>query len=82
MKSRSTQRELIVPWAGIKFSTSGADIGQNELGTGMIGQYQKGKDGKMTLEIVYPFESGHRGHDLPHQGMVGWLRDAHQGMRI
>jgi branched-chain amino acid transport system substrate-binding protein len=48
--------ELIVPWAGIKFATTGADIGQNELGTGMIGQYQKGKDGKMTLEIVYPFE--------------------------
>ncbi len=33
--------ELIVPWTGIKFSTSGPDIGQNELGTGMIGQYQK-----------------------------------------
>jgi branched-chain amino acid transport system substrate-binding protein len=48
--------ELIVPWKGIKFSTSGPDIGQNELGTGMIGQYQKGKDGKMTLEIVYPFD--------------------------
>ena len=48
--------ELIVPWAGIKFTTSGVDIGQNELGTGMIGQYQKGKDGKITLEIVYPFE--------------------------
>jgi branched-chain amino acid transport system substrate-binding protein len=48
--------ELIVPWAGIKFATTGADIGQNELGTGMIGQYQKGKDGKIVLEIVYPFE--------------------------
>jgi branched-chain amino acid transport system substrate-binding protein len=48
--------ELIVPWGGIKFATTGSDIGQNELGTGMIGQYQKGKDGKMTLEIVYPFE--------------------------
>ena len=48
--------ELIVPWKGIKFSTSGPDIGQNELGTGMIGQYKKGKDGKMTLEIVYPFD--------------------------
>ncbi|MEW6351213.1 MAG: ABC transporter substrate-binding protein [Thermodesulfobacteriota bacterium] len=48
--------ELIVPWGGIKFATSGKDIGQNELGTGMVGQYQKGKDGKMTLEIVYPFE--------------------------
>jgi len=48
--------ELIVPWKGIKFATTGTDIGQNELGTGMIGQYQKGKDGKITLEIVYPFE--------------------------
>jgi len=48
--------ELIVPWKGIKFATTGADIGQNELGTGMIGQYQKGKDGKIALEIVYPFE--------------------------
>lgn len=48
--------ELIVPWSGIKFATAGADIGQNELGTGMIGQYQKGKDGKIVLEIVYPFE--------------------------
>jgi branched-chain amino acid transport system substrate-binding protein len=48
--------ELIVPWSGIKFASTGTDIGQNELGTGMIGQYQKGKDGKMTLEIVYPFD--------------------------
>jgi branched-chain amino acid transport system substrate-binding protein len=48
--------ELIVPWQGIKFATTGSDIGQNELGTGLIGQYQKGKDGKMTLEIVYPFD--------------------------
>ncbi len=48
--------ELIVPWKGIKFATSGPDIGQNELGTGMIGQYQKGKDGKLTLEILYPFD--------------------------
>jgi branched-chain amino acid transport system substrate-binding protein len=48
--------ELIVPWKGIKFATTGTDIGQNELGTGMIGQYQKGKDGKINLEIVYPFE--------------------------
>ncbi|MBI5250505.1 MAG: ABC transporter substrate-binding protein [Desulfomonile tiedjei] len=48
--------ELIVPWQGIKFTTTGPDLGQNVLGTGMIGQYQKGKDGKMILEIVYPFE--------------------------
>ncbi|MBM4327664.1 MAG: branched-chain amino acid ABC transporter substrate-binding protein [Deltaproteobacteria bacterium] len=48
--------ELIVPWKGVKFATTGSDIGQNELGTGMIGQYQKGKDGKITLEIIYPFE--------------------------
>jgi branched-chain amino acid transport system substrate-binding protein len=47
--------ELVVPWAGIKFSTSGEDIGQNVMGSGLIGQYQKGKDGKIDLEIVYPF---------------------------
>ncbi len=49
-------KELVVPWAGIKFSTSGKEIGQNVLGSGLIGQYQKGKDGKIGLEIVYPFD--------------------------
>jgi len=48
--------ELVVPWAGIKFSTSGDEIGQNTLGSGLIGQYQKGTDGKISLEIVYPFD--------------------------
>jgi len=48
--------ELVVPWAGVKFSTSGEEIGQNVLGSGLIGQYQKGKDGKIVLEIVYPFD--------------------------
>ena len=48
--------QLIVPWAGIKFATTGEDIGQNILGTGMIGQYQKDKDGNITLEIAYPFD--------------------------
>ena len=48
--------ELVVPWAGIKFSTSGDEIGQNVLGSGLIGQYQKGSDGKISLEIVYPFD--------------------------
>jgi len=48
--------ELVVPWAGIKFSTSGAEIGQNVKGSGLIGQYQKGADGKIGLEIVYPFD--------------------------
>jgi branched-chain amino acid transport system substrate-binding protein len=47
--------ELVVPWQGIKFATSGEDIGQNTLGMGLIGQYQKGADGKIDLEIVYPF---------------------------
>jgi branched-chain amino acid transport system substrate-binding protein len=47
--------ELVVPWAGIKFATSGEEIGQNTLGMGLIGQYQKGPDGKIDLEIVYPF---------------------------
>jgi branched-chain amino acid transport system substrate-binding protein len=48
--------ELVVPWAGIKFSTSGDEIGQNTLGSGLIGQYQKGPDGNIGLEIVYPFD--------------------------
>jgi len=48
--------QLIVPWAGIKFATTGEDIGQNVLGTGMIGQYQKDKDGNIALEIAYPFD--------------------------
>jgi branched-chain amino acid transport system substrate-binding protein len=49
-------RELVVPWAGIKFSTSGDELGQNVLGSGLIGQYQKQKDGSIGLEIVYPFD--------------------------
>ncbi len=48
--------QLVVPWKGIKFSTKGEEIGQNILGSGLIGQYQKGKDGKIGLEIVYPFD--------------------------
>ena len=48
--------ELVVPWAGIKFSSSPNDLGQNVLGSGLIGQYQKGQDGKVGLEIVYPFD--------------------------
>jgi branched-chain amino acid transport system substrate-binding protein len=48
--------ELVVPWAGIKFSTTGDEIGQNVLGSGLIGQYQKDKDGKLVMEIVYPFD--------------------------
>jgi branched-chain amino acid transport system substrate-binding protein len=49
-------KELVVPWAGIKFYTYGEELGQNVLGSGLIGQYQKGKDGKVGLEIVYPFD--------------------------
>ena len=48
--------ELVVPWAGIQFSTSGEELGQNTRGSGLIGQYQKGPDGKIGLEIVYPFD--------------------------
>ena len=48
--------QLIVPWKGIKFATSGDDLGQNELGSGIIGQYQKNKAGEIVLEIVYPFD--------------------------
>ncbi|KKL89133.1 hypothetical protein LCGC14_1917780, partial [marine sediment metagenome] len=31
-------------------------LGQNVLGSGLIGQYQKGADGKIVLEIIYPFD--------------------------
>jgi branched-chain amino acid transport system substrate-binding protein len=48
--------ELVVPWAGIQFSAEGDEVGQNVLGSGLIGQYQKGADGKIHLEIVYPFD--------------------------
>jgi branched-chain amino acid transport system substrate-binding protein len=48
--------ELVVPWAGVKFEDSGKEIGQNVLGSGLIGQYQKGPDGRIGLEIVYPFD--------------------------
>jgi branched-chain amino acid transport system substrate-binding protein len=48
--------ELVVPWAGIRFAPSGEDKGQNTLGKGLIGQYQKKADGKIELEIAYPFD--------------------------
>ena len=48
--------ELVVPWAGIRFSTTGDELGQNVLGSGLIGQYQKQADGTVGLEIVYPFD--------------------------
>lgn len=48
--------QLVVPWKGIKFATSGPDLGQNELGSGIIGQFQKDKSGETALEIVYPFD--------------------------
>ena len=47
--------QLVVPWAGIKFANTGGETGQNVLGMGLIGQYQM-KDGKLGLEIVYPFD--------------------------
>jgi len=48
--------QLIVPWKGIRFAATGSDQGQNELGSGMIGQYQKNKAGEIVVEIVYPFD--------------------------
>lgn len=44
--------ELVMPWEGIKFDATG----QNILGRGLIGQYQLTKDGKIDLEIAYPFD--------------------------
>ena len=48
--------QLIVPWKGIKFATGGSDRGQNELGSGIIGQYQWDKKGNIVLELIYPFD--------------------------
>jgi len=48
--------QLVVPWAGVKFASTGNEMGQNILGSGLIGQYQKGTDGQIGLEIVYPFD--------------------------
>ncbi|MBU1902715.1 MAG: ABC transporter substrate-binding protein [Proteobacteria bacterium] len=48
--------QLVVPWKGIKFSTSGDELGQNIWGSGIIGQYQLAKDGQVDMEIVYPFD--------------------------
>ncbi len=47
---------LVVPWKGIKFASSGKETGQNILGSGMIGQYQKDKSGNIVLQVVYPFD--------------------------
>ena len=48
--------QLVVPWAGIQFATTGDEPGQNVLGSGLIGQYQKNAGGEIVLEIVYPFD--------------------------
>jgi branched-chain amino acid transport system substrate-binding protein len=48
--------ELVVPWKGVKFSTSGDELGQNIWSSGIIGQYQLDKDGQIVMEIVYPFD--------------------------
>ena len=61
-------KELVVPWAGIKFSTSGEELGKNVLGSGLIGQYQKAKDGSLVLEIVYPFDVSSADMIFPFKG--------------
>jgi len=48
--------ELVVPWKGVKFSTSGDELGQNIWSSGIIGQYQLDKNGQIVMEIVYPFD--------------------------
>jgi branched-chain amino acid transport system substrate-binding protein len=65
---RIAGKELVVPWAGIKFSTSGVELGQNVLGSGLIGQYQKAKDGSLVLEIVYPFDVSSADMIFPFKG--------------
>jgi len=44
--------ELVMPWEGVKFDATG----QNVKGRGLIGQYQLTKEGKIDLEIIYPFD--------------------------
>jgi branched-chain amino acid transport system substrate-binding protein len=59
--------QLVVPWKGVKFETTGGETGQNVLGSGLIGQYQM-RGGKLTLEIVYPFELATSNMIFPHKG--------------
>ena len=61
-------KELVVPWAGVKFATTGEEPGQNELGSGLIAQYQKGPDGKVEMEIVYPFDVATKDMIYPFKG--------------
>jgi len=47
--------QLIMPWKGVRFgSPFPGDTQQNELGSGVINQYQGWPGGK--LHVVYPFE--------------------------
>jgi len=49
-------KELIMPWRGVKFgSPFPGDTQQNELGSGVINQYQGYPGGK--LHIIFPFEA-------------------------
>ena len=56
--------ELVMPWEGIKFDATG----QNILGKGLIGQYQMNKEGKIDLQIVYPFDLATAGFIYPFPG--------------
>jgi branched-chain amino acid transport system substrate-binding protein len=51
-------KELIMPWKGIKFGGEQEnEMGQNVLGSGMIGQWQLAPGEEVAhLEAVYPFE--------------------------
>ncbi len=60
--------QLVVPWAGIRFATTGDEPGQNVLGSGLIGQYQKDAKGNIVLEIVYPFDLASADMIYPFQG--------------
>ncbi len=47
--------QLVMPWKGVRFgSPFPGDTHQNELGSGVINQYQGWPGGK--LQVVYPFE--------------------------
>lgn len=61
------ERELIMPWKGVKFgSPFPGDAQQNELGSGIIVQHQGYPGGRQ--EIVYPFELATSGLIFPFPG--------------
>ena len=68
--------QLVVPWAGIKFSTSGKEIGQNVLGSGLIGRVSKriGRKGRIGNRLS--LRCRHDRRYLPVSQMVKTVADS------